>query len=100
MTGTVALTRVKSASAETLGRGYEVERAQTYRDEDRALTVTWPEQVLVMQSTAYARAQETNLRARLATARTWDDENVLKQRAGADPVFVPFCVTGQRGRDG
>jgi transposase len=70
VTGTVALTRVKSASAETIGRGYEVVRDQGYRDEDRALTVTWQERVLVMQSKAYARAQEVGLRQRLTTART------------------------------
>ena len=52
VTGTVALRRVNSASAETLGRGYEVGREQTYRDEDRARTVTWQERVLVMQSKA------------------------------------------------
>lgn len=70
VTGTVAVTRVKSASAATLGRGYEVGRAQTYRDDDRARTVTWQERVLVMQSKAYARSQEAGLRQRLTTART------------------------------
>jgi transposase len=68
--GTVALTRVHSASAASLGRGYEVVREQTYRADDRARTVTWQERVLVMHSEAYARAQETSLRARLTTART------------------------------
>jgi transposase len=70
VTGTVALTRVKSASAETLGRGYEVRRDQASCDADRARTVTWQERVLIMQSKAEARAQETRLRAGLATART------------------------------
>jgi transposase len=68
--GTVALTRVHSASADPLGHGYEVVREQTYRDEDRARSVTWQERVLVMYSEAYARAQETSLRERLTTART------------------------------
>jgi transposase len=70
VTGTVALTRVKSASADILGRGYEVVRDQTYRDADRALTVTWQERVLVMQSKAYARSQAAGLRQRLTTARS------------------------------
>ena len=70
VTGTVALTRVKSASADILGRGSEVVREQTYRAEDRARTVTWQERVLLMQSTAYARSQEAGLRQRLTTART------------------------------
>jgi transposase len=68
--GTVALRCVHSASAATIGRGYEVVREQTYRNEDRALTVTWQERVLVMQSEEYARAQEAGLRQRLTTART------------------------------
>jgi transposase len=70
VTGRVVLTRVKSASAVPLGRGYEVVREQTYRAEERALTVTWQERVLVMQSKAYARSQEAGLRQRLTTART------------------------------
>jgi transposase len=70
VTGTVALTRVKSASADAIGRGYEVVRAQTYRAEDPVRTVTWQERVLVLQSTEYARAQEASLRQRLTTART------------------------------
>jgi transposase len=70
VTGTVALTCVQSASAATIGRGYEVVREQRYHDEDRAVTVTWQERVLVMQSDEYARAQETSLRQRLTTART------------------------------
>lgn len=70
VTGTVSLTRVQSASADTLGRGYEVMREQTYRAEDRALTVTWQERVLVLQSAEYARSQEAGLRQRLTTART------------------------------
>ncbi|MGE0681255.1 MAG: IS1634 family transposase [Candidatus Binatia bacterium] len=68
--GTVALTRVRAASAEAIGRGYEVVREQMYRDEDRAVTVTWQERVLVMQSEEYARSQEAGLRQRLTTART------------------------------
>jgi transposase len=70
VTGTVALTRVKSASADTIGHGYEVVREQMYRDEDKAVSVSWHERVLVMQSTAYARSQEVSLRQRLTTART------------------------------
>jgi transposase len=70
VTGTVALTRVHSASAAPIGRGYEVVREQTYHDEDRSVTVTWQERVLVMQSEEYARAQETGLRQRLTTAHT------------------------------
>ena len=68
--GTVALTRVHSASAETIGDGYEVVREQSYYDADRAASVTWHERVLVMQSTEHARAQEVSLRQRLSTART------------------------------
>jgi len=68
--GTVALRCVHSASADALGRGYEVVREQRYRDEDRAVTVTWQERVLVMQSAEHARAQEAGLRQRLTTART------------------------------
>jgi transposase len=68
--GTVALTHVHSASAETIGYGYEVVREQSYHDADRAVSVTWHERVLVMQSTEYARAQEVSLRQRLTTART------------------------------
>lgn len=68
--GTVALTRVHSASGDAIGRGYEVVREQTYHDEDRAVLVTWQERVLVMQSEEYARSQEAGLRQRLATART------------------------------
>jgi hypothetical protein len=52
VTGRVVWTRVKSASAVPLGRGYEVVREQTYRAEERALTVTWQERVLVRQSKA------------------------------------------------
>jgi len=70
VTGRVSLTRVKSASADPIGRGYEVVREQSYHDADRAVTVTWHERVLVMQSTEYARAQEVSLRQRLSTART------------------------------
>jgi transposase len=66
--GTVALTRVHSA--ETIGHGYEVVREQSSHAADRAVSVTWHERVLVMQSTAYARAQEESLRQRLPTART------------------------------
>jgi transposase len=68
--GTVALRCVQSASADAIGRGYEVVREQIYRDEDRAVTVTWQERVLVMQSEEYARSQEAGLRQRLTTART------------------------------
>jgi transposase len=68
--GTVALTRVQSASAEPIGRGYEVVREQSYHEADRAVTVIWHERVLVMQSTEYARAQEVSLRQHLTTART------------------------------
>ena len=67
--GTGALRCVHSAAAATIGRGYEVVREQMYRDEDRALPVTWQERVLVMQSEAYARAPEAGLRQRLTTAR-------------------------------
>jgi transposase len=70
VTGTVALTRVQSAAAETIGRGYEVVREQTYHEEDRSVTVTWQERVLILQSEEYARAQEVSLRQRLTTART------------------------------
>ena len=70
VTGTVALTRVHSASAAPIGRGYEVVREQSYHDEDRVGTVTWHERVLIMQSEEYARAQEVSLRQRLSTART------------------------------
>ena len=70
MTGTVSLTRVQSASADAIGRGYEVVREQTYRDGDSPVTVPWQERVLVMQSDEYARSQETGLRQRLKTART------------------------------
>jgi transposase len=70
VTGRVSLTQVHSASADAVGRGYEVVREQRYHDTDRAVTVTWQERVLVMQSTEYARAQEVSLQQRLATART------------------------------
>ena len=40
MTGRVAVTRVQSASADTIGRSDEVVREQTYHDADRAVTVT------------------------------------------------------------
>jgi len=68
--GTVALTRVKSASADAIGRGYEVVRDQTYCADDSPVRGTWQERVLVMQSDEYAQAQETGLRQRLTTART------------------------------
>jgi transposase len=68
--GTVVLTRVQSASADTIGHGYEVVREQSYHEADRAVSVTWHERVLIMQSTEYARAQEVSLRQRLTTART------------------------------
>lgn len=70
VTGRVSLTRVKSASAETIGRGDEVVREQSSHEADRAVTVTWQERVVVLQSTAHARAQEVSLRQRLSTART------------------------------
>jgi transposase len=69
-TGTVALTRVKSASAETLGRGSEVRRDQASCAAARARPVTWQERVLSRQSKAEARAPETRVRAGLAPART------------------------------
>ena len=68
--GTVALTGVHSASADPIGRGYEVMREQIYHDADRAVSVTWHERVLVMQSVEHARAQEVSLQQRLSTART------------------------------
>lgn len=70
VTGRVSVTRVNSASADPLGRGYEVGREQSYYDADRAVTVTWHERVVILQSTAYARAQEVSLGQRLSTART------------------------------
>ena len=70
VTGRVSLTRVKSASADPIGRGYEVVREQSYHDADRAVTVNWQERVVVLQSTEHARAQEVSLRQRLSTART------------------------------
>jgi integrase/recombinase XerD len=33
------------------------------------------------------------------TPSTWDEENLLKQRAGSDPVFVPLGAARQRTRD-
>ena len=50
VTGTGSLTRVQSASADVIGRGYEVVREQTYRAGDSPGTVTWQERVLVRQS--------------------------------------------------
>ena len=70
VTGTVSLTRVHSASADTSGRGDEVRREQPYRAEDRARTVPWQERVLVRQSEEDARSPEAGLGQRLTTART------------------------------
>ena len=50
VTGTVSWTRVQSASADAIGRGYEVVREQTSSDADSPVTVNWQERVLVMHA--------------------------------------------------
>ena len=70
VTGTVAVTRVQSASADASGRGDEGVREQTYCAEDSPVTGPGQERVLVRQSDEYAQAQEPGLRQRRTPART------------------------------